>query len=361
MPRHSADGPVETAGATPSHSDAAPVENDVQAARGSHRLATFPEQNPNAVIETDRQGHITYLNPVARQQLPELADQGRGHPMLQDWERIVDQFERGEAETVAREVEVGQATYEQKICFTRQDDELIVRIYAHDITDRKQAAEAIQSLARQVVVAQEAERHRVARELHDEAGQALTALKIGLQLIKDEMPSDAEPVSNDLARAITLVDDTRQRIRALAHGLRPPALDTLGLNDALEEFCRSFSDQTGLEISYQGADLSAAELPDATGICLYRVLQESLTNVVRHADASRARVRLERDANTLRLVVEDDGRGFDHDQLKGEPPSAGLGLRGMHERLTLLGGELSAGSADGGGARIEARLPMGSS
>ncbi len=324
------------------------------------RLATFPEQNPNQVIETDREGRVTYLNPVAHAAFPDLIAHGIDHPILQGLPGIIAAFERGELDTVSREIDLGDAVYEQKICATREGEVLVVRIYAHDVTARTRAEAAIQRLAKRVVQAQEEERHRVSRELHDEAGQALSALKISLQLIQAELPDPEAPIAADLAKSIALVDTTRERIRTLARDLRPPALDAVGLNATLEDFCREFAGRTGLDIDYVGdGSFEPAGLPDAVSICLYRCLQEALANVARHAEAGRVDVALYPEGEEVCLSVEDDGQGFDADSvlsLAGRP--AGIGLVGMRERVELLGGSLTLSSAPGRGTYLKACLPV---
>lgn len=139
--------------------------------------------------------------------------------------------------------------------------------------------------------------------------------------------------------------------------MRPPALDTVGLNLTLEAFCRDFSRRTQLPIRYDGNEVRG--LSDATNICLYRVLQEALTNVVKHAQASRVEVRLSRDGQTVRLVVADNGRGFDQTAAKSLLEQApGIGLLGMQERVELLGGWLNAESEPGQGLRLVVTLPV---
>jgi signal transduction histidine kinase len=320
------------------------------------RRATFPEQNPNLVIELDRAGHVTYQNPEAATTLPDLMGLGARHPLLQPYREVLARFTAGEVDPIVCEVDVGERIFEQKWCPTYADDALVVRLFAHDVTDRARAEQAIQRLARRVVTAQEEERHRVSRELHDEAGQALTALKISLQLILAELPPEASAAAADLAKAVALVDTTRERIRALARGLRPPTLDAVGLNLGLEDACRSFAEHTGLDISYAG-DPAVEGLPDAVSVCLYRLLQEALTNAARHAEASGVAVRLRRTAEAVTLSVADDGRGFDPGATGGR--ATGLGLKGMSERLDLLGGTLEVRSAPGRGTRVEAWLPLG--
>jgi signal transduction histidine kinase len=320
-------------------------------------LTSFPEQNPNPVIEADAAGRITYLNPAAQAQFPELWAEGFSHTILQDLDALVAAFQTGDHPYVAREIDVGNAVYEQKICYTRDHDKIRVRVYVHDITRRKRAEEAIQELAKRVVFAQEEERQRVSRELHDEAGQALTALKLSLELIRGTLPPADGAVCRKLDEAIALTEATKERIRLLARGLRPPALDTVGLNLTLEAFCRDLANRTQSAIRYQGTEIPG--LSDASRICLYRVLQEALTNVVKHAQATRVEVRLLALAGTARLIVADNGRGFDRNPgaLLHDRPT-GIGLLGMQERLELCGGWLKVESAPGRGTRVVASVPL---
>jgi len=320
-------------------------------------LASFPEQNPNLVIETDLAGHVTYLNPVAQSCFPNLWEEGFAHPMLVDLDAISARFQEGKDAYVARELDLGSAVYEQKICFTPGDAFTRIRIFAHDVTARKQAEKAIQGLAKRVVYAQEEERQRISRELHDEAGQALTALKISLQLMQADLPRDVEALRQNFEEAVGLVDTTRERIRLLAHGLRPPALDTVGLNLTLEDFCRHFAHRTSLTIDYHG--MSLPDLPDAVNICLYRFLQEALTNVARHAQATQVAVQLQSDTHTVCLSVVDNGCGFVTEPWTAAGRQAvGLGLVGMQERLALLGGWLHIESVPGHTTRLVASVPV---
>lgn len=320
------------------------------------RLATFPEQNPNLVIETNMEGAVTYLNPEAKLRFPNLAESGYRHRILKGLKGIIAGFTKNPQDYIAREIDIGDAVFEQKICYTHDGSQAFIRIYAHDVTARRRAEAAIQNLAKEVVAAQEEERHRISRELHDEAGQSLTALKIGLELIQGELPHD-HAVQTSLNEIIALADQTRIRIRQLARGLRPPALDTLGLALTLEDFCQTFARQTHLAIDYQST--SPPQLSEAQNICLYRCLQEALTNVARHAGADKVTVKLWPDDTAVHLSVRDNGIGFSPQELvntKNHPP--GLGLLGMQERLELLGGRLEVQSQPGMGTGIIAHLPF---
>ncbi len=327
------------------------------------RLASFPEQNPNLVIEAEAIGKITYVNPVAHKYFPELAAAGLDHPLLEGISALVPIFHTQGLEYVSRELDLGHAVFEQKICYLEDG---LLRIFAHDITARKRAEEAVKELAQQsrrlahqVVRAQEEERRRLSRELHDEAGQALTALRISLELLQSELPSQNNHLRKSLEEAVTLTDMTRKQIRLTAQGLRPPALDTMGLNLTLEELCRNFAKRTLLQVDYEGQPLPT--LPGEIDISLYRFVQEALTNVANHAAATRVKVKLNyNDISGICLIVSDNGRGFI------PPPSepvrwranSGLGLASMQERLELLGGWLEIASTLGQGTSLTACIPV---
>jgi PAS domain S-box-containing protein len=236
-------------------------------------------------------------------------------------------------------------------------DPLAIAIQNARLFDQVRAGrERLQILSQRLVEAQEAERQRVSAELHDEAGQALTALKISLELMQSDLPPGSEAVRQSMHEAMLLTEQTMEQVRLLARGLRPPSLDAVGLNPTLEDYCRDFARVTRLAVEYSGVDLPA--LSDAAMITVYRVVQEGLTNVAKHARASRVWVTLRQDANQVSLSVEDDGKGFDREA--AEPAADhpwGIGLLGMQERLELLGGWLEVTSWPGRGTRLVARIP----
>ena len=236
--------------------------------------------------------------------------------------------------------------------------EELVRRVERRTAELAMANEQLRRLARQIVSAQEEERQRLSRALHDEAGQALTALRISLELIQDDLPVEFDLLRQRIGDAAALTDATMEQIRLLARDLRPPALDAVGLNPTLEAFCRDFAKRTQLPIDYLGLGLPM--LPEAVNMCLYRFLQEALTNVAKHACANQVCVALRYDAETVSLSVEDDGRGFDKQarlSVSGWP--MGIGLLGMQERLESLGGRLEIESQPGQGTRLVAHLPAG--
>ncbi len=150
---------------------------------------------------------------------------------------------------------------------------------------------------------------------------------------------------------------TMDQIRQLAQDLRPPSLDAVGLNQTLEDFCHSFVARTGLVVSYVGMEVPS--LPDTINITLYRLLQEALTNIAKHAGAKQIGVALHCDVDSIMLSIEDDGRGFDKRRVLGIPrQNEGIGLVGMRERLELLGGRLEIETEQGRGTCLVASVPL---
>ncbi len=203
-----------------------------------------------------------------------------------------------------------------------------------------------------VVAAQELERKRLARELHDETGQALTSILLGLKSLEQAVAGDDGRAA--VASVRELVVSTLQDVRRLAVELRPSALDDFGLAPALERLVETFREQTGIRVDFE-SNVGEERLPSEIETALYRIVQEALTNVVKHAQASRVSILLTRRDGSVAAVVEDDGSGFDSSVTSHE----GLGLVGMHERVGLVGGRLRIESAAGSGATLVAEVPLG--
>jgi signal transduction histidine kinase len=215
--------------------------------------------------------------------------------------------------------------------------------------------EQLLNLTQRVVAVQEEERNRLSRELHDDAGQALTALRISLDLAREDLPTDAVALRRQIGDAAKLTESIMDRLRLLAQALRPPALKTLGLHAALEGYCRDYSRRTSVVVTYTGRDLPG--LSDDIGIHLFRLVQEALTNVGKYAQVDRARVTLGVEDGMISLSVEDEGAGFDAAAAHKAATPKSLGLIGMRERIDQLGGRLEITSQVGQGTRILARVP----
>jgi len=207
-----------------------------------------------------------------------------------------------------------------------------------------------QDSVRRVVEAQELERARLARELHDETGQALTSILLGLKPLEQTAASDeARAAVADLRE---LVVSTLQSVRKLAVELRPSALDHFGLEAAVERLAETFREQSGLAVDLE-TQIGGERLTREAETTLYRVIQEGLTNIVKHARATRVSILLQRKVTSVVAIVEDDGAGFD----PSTTPEEALGLVGMRERVSLAGGRLQVESTPGSGTTLLAEVP----
>jgi signal transduction histidine kinase len=213
----------------------------------------------------------------------------------------------------------------------------------------------------QAMVAQEEERKQIARELHDQIGQALTSLLLGLRALEAEA-SGAETLAvspGRLGDLKTIAADTLDNVRDLALGLRPSVLDDLGLVPAIQRTVRTFKDRHRLEVDFQTVGLEEVRLPPSVETALYRIVREALTNIVQHADAEQVSLLLEIQSSLVTLIVEDDGQGFEVGQLmRGPADKNWLGLYGMRERAELQGGTLTIESAPGAGATVFVEMPL---
>ena len=210
----------------------------------------------------------------------------------------------------------------------------------------------LQALSSRLVTVLEDERRRIARELHDEAGQLLYGLRLHLDVLARQIPSDLSQIHTQFSALSELLDAARARIHKLSQELRPPTLDDLGLEPVLQRLVGDFGSETGLAASFTSSGVVDRLAPDLETAC-YRIVQEALTNVVVHAEARQVEVGLAAENGYVWLRIADDGRGFDPRRVK----SSGLGLLGIEERAIALGGSLVIHSAPGGGTRLEVTLP----
>ena len=213
----------------------------------------------------------------------------------------------------------------------------------------------LQRLSARLVGAQEDERRTIARELHDEIGQALTAVKVELS-VAGRKAALTERGEEALQEARRLADMALQQVRDLSQLLHPAMLDDLGLPDALAWYVNSFSLRTGIQTDFSG-EQADERLASETETCFYRIVQEALTNVARHSKATQCGVRLQRLPGSVRLVVEDNGRGFSAGGREGAGQRRGLGLLGIEERVAGLRGSLTLDTAPGRGTRLTVELP----
>ncbi len=220
---------------------------------------------------------------------------------------------------------------------------------------RRQAEQALATLSHKLLQTQEAERRHLARELHDVIGQALTALKIGLHTAGQAGPGDLATLLED---AQGQLDQMARQVRDLSLDLRPPMIDDLGLEAALRWHCKGLAERAGLPCRLEVGSLPQRPPAEVEMAC-FRVVQEALTNVAKHAQARQATIELRQEDQKLCLVVLDDGIGFDVAVARGNAvQGTSLGLLSMEERVLLLGGRFGIQSAPKGGTEIRARFPL---
>jgi signal transduction histidine kinase len=209
-------------------------------------------------------------------------------------------------------------------------------------------------LLERVILAQEDERKRISRELHDETGQALTALMVGLRAVRDHCPDPA--IRARATELRELASQTLDEVHNLALELRPSVLDDLGLVAALDHYVADYSQRYEIQVDFAVSGIEPNRLPAPIEIALYRIIQESLTNVGRHAEATTASVLIEVRNSRVITIIEDNGRGFDPS--KNEGTRTKLGLYGMQERVKLLGGSFTIESTAGSGTSIFIDFPL---
>jgi signal transduction histidine kinase len=232
----------------------------------------------------------------------------------------------------------------------RINSEVVVRTSAEEALRRSESQQ--RALASRLQEVEEVERKALARELHDRVGQNLTGLNINLNIVRSQL--SGEPLQHVAARlddSMNLVEETTTHIRDVMAELRPEVLDDYGLIPALEWYVEIFAERTGLAAVVQGGEL-AVRMPEAVESALFRIAQEALTNVAKHAEARKVTLVFEEKEGLFRLTISDDGKGFDMTALKSSGTSKGWGVLTMQERAQALDGQVRVDTAPGKGTRV---------
>lgn len=456
-----------------------------QAEQGLARLASFPKQNPNPVIETDLDGQVTYLNPVARKCFPYIQSASSQHPMLKDIGTIISTLRESKKESFIREITIGDSVYEQRIVCLPESK--AVQILAHDLTERKQAEEQIKqqteflnlvleslthpfyvidgtdytikiansaahlgplsdnitcyalthqrdtpcgsaehlcpvdeikrtkqpvslehlhydkdgnlrnveihaypifdsegnvsqiieytlditkrkraeeelkksreqlrNLSAYLQSSREQERASIAREIHDDLGQTLTALKMDLSWLEKRLPTDKKLLIDKSKSMSKIIDTTIQTVRRIITDLRPGILDDLGLEAAIEWQAEDFQTRTGIKCHIT-IDPEINILDQEYSTAIFRILQETLTNVARHSQARNVYISMREEGGEVVLEVRDNGKGITERQ-SSHPKS--FGLMGIRERAHVLGGKATINGIPGKGTTVTVRIPL---
>ena len=339
------------------------------------KLSRALEETADAVYITDRNGVIEYVNPAfekltgytlaeARGQTPRILKSGAHKQGYYEalWEWILSgRIFRGDIRNKRKDGSLYY--YDLTITPVRDGAGPITHFVAtgRDATERvrsreqeQQHEEALRALAARLQSVREEERSRIAREIHDELGQQLTALKIDLAWLTGRLPEKQTDLRARTAMMLGLLDTTIQSVRRIATELRPGVLDDLGLVAAIEWQAQEFEGRTGIPCRLTSS-VTDRRLSPKLSTAMFRICQEALTNVARHAQATEVRIRLAEEGGNLTLTVQDNGRGITNLEISDR---RSLGILGMQERAHELGGGVGVGGALGHGTSIRAEVPL---
>ncbi len=332
-------------------------------------------QNTNSIIiRYDPLGHITFFNEYARKFfgfsekeilglnilgsiIPWRSSSGRDYrSLMRDFLKHPEQYPTYEIENIRRDGTRTWVAWTNKTVWDNRHRIVEIMSVGVDVTQRKQAQDQVQFLTHQLIKAQENERLKISRDLHDHIAQDLSTLKIGLEtLFKDQ--------SNDVKRKLDGLSDILQRsiaaVRDMAYDLRPPGLDQLGLVKTLYLYCEDFSKSGGVEIDFAAAGVDELPMEYEMEINIYRLIQEALNNIKRHAGASHVMIRLVASSPDIVIRIKDDGKGFNvKARRKQALEEKRMGLQSMVERVRLLDGKIQFQSKPNMGTYIRIEIPL---
>jgi PAS domain S-box-containing protein len=334
------------------------------------RLAAIVESSDDAIIGKDMDGIITDWNKGAERLYGYSAGEmiGLSISLLvppdrsDDFAEIITKIKQGDTvnhyETVGQKKDGTRVEVSLTVSPIIDTEGRIVgaSAIARDITERKLAEEALLEMSGRLITAHEEERTRIARELHDDLSQRMALLQIGLEQFEQDMPGLSSNARQQLHKVAEVATEVSSDIHDLSRQLHPSKLDTLGLAAAVGDFCRELSKRHDLQIEFLHHDVPR-QIPKDVTLCLYRITQEALQNVVKHSGATEATVELTGHGDRIDLCISDSGAGFSPESTKGD---TGLGLISMRERLRLVDGHLAVESEPSHGTRIRVRIPLGS-
>ncbi|CAA9412621.1 MAG: Sensory box histidine kinase [uncultured Ramlibacter sp.] len=340
------------------------------AVNSADRLAGLLDSAMDAILSVDEQQRIILYNRAAEKIFGWSVAQVLGQPL----EMLMPQrFRAGHANQVRRFGQTGVTSrrmgdgtvimglrrggeefpMDASISQLDTPEGKLYTVILRDVSERERAREELAAFAAEASGVREQEKTRVARELHDELAQSLTALKMDTIWVRDHLRDDPAAAAAKLAAMLAMLDASVAATRRIAADLRPLVLDDLGLAPAIEWLVQNFSQRSGVAARLDLDEELELQEPYATAV--FRMVQESLANVAKHARANLVRVRVAREGGEMVLSVQDDGVGFEPGERR-KPQS--LGLLGLRERARLLKGEVHVTSAPGQGTRVEARIPV---
>jgi PAS domain S-box-containing protein len=365
--RDSEHRPVRMIGATVDITESKNAERELA------RVAAIVNSSRDAIVGKDLNGIVTSWNKGAERLFGYTSDEMVGKSItrlipedrIDEEARILTRLRRGEYidhyETIRQRKDGTKLEISLTVSpvFDSRGRIIGASKIARDITEQRRTESAIRSreIMKRLVEAQEAERHRIARDLHDHLGQQLTALRLKLESIRAKCNGDAS-LAKEMDETQEYASRIDMDINYLAWELRPTELDQLGLGNALRSFVREWSKTYDIAAEFHTSRNLGDRLPPDLETNLYRIVQEALNNILKHANALNVSVLLEKQGERVVLIIEDDGIGFVPDVDRPKASGEGLGLIGMRERTALLGGVLEIESRPGEGTTVYARVPL---
>jgi len=334
------------------------------------RFRKTVENAPFGYFRVDKDGLWQYVNPRWEKMhgfsLDEIKGKSFGMTQPEDAnEQVRENMRRalagekisGEFKRCRKDGSIGHYSFNIQPVY-KEGAVIAVEGFITDLTKQKRAEEHIRRLSQQLLEVQEMERQLISRELHDRVAQDLSASKISCDTLMDDQSTVSPVLKQRIFELSAALERSIMAVRDLSYELRPPGLETMGLGQTFYQYCKDFSSRYGIEIDFQCAGMESLKLDANAEINLYRMVQEGLNNVLKHAEAAQVRVKLVAAYPDIILRIEDNGKGFDvESRLISATDERRMGLRSMQERTALLGGEMTIQSSSGHGTKICIRFP----
>jgi len=336
------------------------------------RFRALIEESSDVVALIDREGTLTYVSPSVARILGYMPDELIGlnalaliHPLDLDFtKQVFEDLLQEPSKIVTAEIR-----YKEKKGSWRWIEGLgknlleepavnAVVVNFRDITDRKVADEMLRELPIRIINAQESERRRVSRDLHDSVNQILSSVKFRMESVEERTKRKDKALRDVVASAKDSLERAMHEVRRISQNLRPSELDDLGVIPAVRSMCEEFKEVTKIDVDLKFSRFPKKLSPEIE-VTMYRIIQEALSNVAKHSDATKLVIRCEREQSRLTLKIKDNGKGFDEQNLTSHSPkNSGMGLLNMKERAAFVGGTVSVHSSPRGGMEINVQLPF---
>jgi len=345
--------------------------------QSEERYRGLIENSSEIIYQTDQKRFFAGMNKTMLDKLGYLSEELMGMKIenivpVNEREKVIDHIrkviEKGsdsiETMFLSKQGEIIYVEINANAMYDAENRCIETRAFVRDITEKKKAAAAekhekeLQLLSSHIISIQEKERRRISRELHDETGQALTAMKINIEMMEKNIPGSSTDIRKRLAETKQLVTHTLQEMRSLAFDLRPSLLDHFGALAAIREYSKNYSERTNINVQVRGENIVERFSPEID-ILLYRCTQEALNNVTKHSEATNVTIEIVQEEQEIRMRIKDNGKGFDIKEPFGENMNgSGIGLFGMKERVSLLNGSLRIHSEENKGSELEILVPF---